>query len=326
MTVTRLRAALAGAAVVAAGLGTTTGAGTAAADPATEFPAAGCSTFADPKDDAKLNNVAQGPNDPDLDIEALTLRTTATSLLAYIKVADLAKGPMTTDGHRYSLNFTFNGHVFSASGSSFKNGTGAIRDGLAQTGQAGKTVQLGVDVPSLTAVPPKTEKGFKDSGLKVTFDQTANYVVIDLPIADITKYGGAPFGGTITAVDARATIDNYAVSTSVDTTNPANSGTAPATAKWLVGDNKCFSVPTRLALSVTKFAASRNVTAKLTTAAGQALGGKSVVFYLNGKKASTLKTAADGTAVLKNVKPGMTVKAEFLAVPGYAGTSAQRKV
>lgn len=325
MPLSRARASLTAAALVAGGLATTTGAGPAAADPAKELPPAGCQTFADPPGDAKAGlNTASNPNDPDLDITGLTLRTTATSLVGYIKVADLAAGPATTDGHRYTINFTFNGHVFSMSASAYKNGTGAIRDALAQTGQAGKTTQLGVDVPALDAVPPETDKGFKVSGLKATFDQAANYVVMELPLADVAKYGGRALSGAITAVDARATLDNYAVSSSVDTTNANNSATS--TSSWTAGDNKCFAVPTRLALSVAKYPATRTVTARLTTATGQALSGKAVAFYLNGRKVATMRTASNGTAVLRNVKPGYTVKAEFLAVPGYAGATATKKV
>lgn len=325
MSLARLRASVAAAAMVAAGLGATT-AGPATAHENKEWPAAGCQTISDAAGDAHVNNTTQIPSDPDLDITGVALRSTGESLMAYIKVSDLKAGPSTTDGHRFTLDFTFNGHVFSASGSAYKNGTGVIRDTLAETGQAGGTTALGVDVPSLTAVPPATDKGFKESGLHVTFDQTRDYVVVDLPIADIVKYGGKAFTGRITNVDARSTIDNYAVGTIADTTNPNNTQTTDPKVAWTVGDNKCFTVATKLALSVKKYVSTRTVTAKLTTATGQALPGKSVVFYLNGRKHSTVKTAANGTAVLKNVKPGYTVKAQFAAVSGYLGSTAQTKV
>lgn len=323
----RVRTSLTAAAILASGLASTGAApATAAGDPVKELPVAGCLTLPDGPADAQpavLLAQARLPNDPDLDITGLTLRTTATSLVGYIKVTDLAAGPSSTDGHRFSINFTFNGHVFSLSGSAFKNGTGAIRDGLATTGQAGKTTQLGVDVPSLTAVPPALDKGFVASGLKVTFDQANNYVVMELPLADLAKYGDKPFNGVITNLDARSAIDLYAISSIADTTTEGNTQTAPATAKWTVGDNKCF--PTRLALSVTKFPATRTVTAKLTTASGAPLAGELVTFYLNNKKHSAVRTASNGTAVLKNVKPGYTVKAVF-AGAGYGGSTATKKV
>lgn len=323
----RVRTSLTVAAILASGLASTGAAPAAAAgDPAKELPAAGCQTLADGPADAQPAVVlaaAKLPNDPDLDILGLTLRTTATSLVGYIKVTDLAAGPSSTDGHRYSINFTFNGHVFSLSGSAFKNGTGAVRDGLSQTGQAGKTTQLGIDVPSLTAVPPVLAKGFVESGLKVTFDQTGNYVVMELPLADVAKYGGKPFSGLVTNLDARSAIDLYAISSIADTTTPENAGTAPLTSKWTAGDNRCF--PSRLALSVAKLPATRTVTAKLTTASGAPLAGETVTFYLNGKRYSAVRTAANGTAVLKNVKPGFTVKAVF-AGAGYGGSTASKKV
>ena len=321
----RARTTLTAAALLAAGLGLPSAPAVAAGDPAKELPVAGCFTVTDTKGDAQASVlVAQAklPYDADLDILGLTLRTTATSLVGYVKVADLAAGPASTDGHRYSLNFTFNGHVFSASGSAYKNGTGGIRDGLAQTGQAGGVTALGVDVPSLTAVPPALDKGFVDSGLKVTFDVAKDVVVFDLPIADITKYGGKAFGGTVTNVDARSTIDMYALGSIADTTNADNTQTTDPKKVYASGDNRCF--PTRLALSVAKFPARRNVTAKLTMG-GVALPGELVTFYVNNRKHSTARTAADGTAVLKNVKPGYAVKAVHSG-PGYLGSTAATKV
>jgi hypothetical protein len=310
--------------LLAATFATTAGAAPAAADPAKELPAASCLTVTDPSGDAHVNNTDKVPYDADLDILGLTLRSTATSLVGYVKVADLADGPAYGDGHRYTINFTFNGHVFSLSGSHYKNGTGAVRDALATSGQAGRTTQLGVDTPSVTST--NTNRGFKDSGLEVTFDQDANWVVMELPFADVTKHGGKAFGGTITNVDVRATTDAYAVGIVADTTNPNNTQTTDPKVAWTVGDNRCFTMPTRLTLSVTKFPAHRTVTAKLATAAGQALAGQAVTFYVNGVKNGTRTTASNGTVFIKNVKPGSTVKAVFLATSGYLGSSAQTKV
>lgn len=325
MSFPRSRAALAATAMLAAGLATGADAGSAtvAADVTKELPAPGCVTVSDVAGDAHVNNTAQIPNDNDLDIVGLTLRTTSTALVGYIKVADLGAGPAYTDGHRFTIDFTFNGHVFSASGSAYKNGTGVVRDTLAETGQAGGTTALGVDVPSLTAVPPATDKGFKESGLKVTFDQTANYVVMELPLADIAKYGGKPFGGTVTNVDARSTVDNYAVGTIADTTNAGNTQTTDPKVVYAAGNNKCF--PSRLALSVAKSAAARAVTAKLTTGTGAVLAGQPVTFYVDNRKVGTVTTTSAGTALVKNVKPGSLVKVVF-AGAGYLGSSASKRV
>src|SRR3954454_10633816 len=135
------------AGLVAAGLPFVTGAG-AAGLPA-GYPTAGCFDFTDPSGDATALNPNNPNSDPDLDILGLALQSTGKDLKAYIKVNKLADGPsMSTDGHRFTLTFLFNGHVFSAAGSSYSHSTGAIRDGLAQLGQAGHTVQLSVDTPS----------------------------------------------------------------------------------------------------------------------------------------------------------------------------------
>jgi hypothetical protein len=225
------------AAGLVAGLGPLALTAHAAGTAATAYPKAGCFTLSDPKGDAKFDG--QAPNDPDMDILGVAFESTKTDLIAFAKVDKLAAGPQATDGHRYTFDFTFNGHVFSAAGSSYSHGTGAIRDGLAQTNEAGHTTQLGVDVPSLTAIPPAVDKGFKTSGLKITFDVAKSWVVFDLPIADIQKYGGAKFGGILTAVDVKSAYDSYAVSSQVDSSAVANA--AASTDMWKVGANTCFA-------------------------------------------------------------------------------------
>jgi hypothetical protein len=267
-----------------------------------DYPAAGCFTLSDPKGDAQF--VVQGsvkaPNDPDLDILGVALETTDTSLKAYVKVDALSDtGPALADGHRYTLDFTFNKHVFSAAGSDYGSGTGIIRDGLAQTGQAGHTTQLGVDVPSLTAIPPQTDKGFQDSGLKFTFDYTNSWVVIDLPIADIEKYGGASFDGAgLTAVDVKSATDAYAVSSQWDTTIKDN-GLPPSADVWNVGTNTCFGPPaavlTNAGVTTSQFGDTAKVSAKLTDAAGKPLAGKPVTFAVGSATASAT-TGTDGVA------------------------------
>jgi hypothetical protein len=231
----RTTAYAAGAAILAAAAGPLA----FHASAAVKYPTAGCFTQSDPTGDASFDAVT--PNDADLDITGLALDATKKTLYAFVKIDKLAAGPMATDGARYTFDFGFNGHVFSASGSTYQFGSGAIRDGLAQTGQAGGTTQLGVDVPSLTQVPPATSKGFVTSGLKVTFDTKRGYVVFALPNKDITKYGGktyTPVGTKLIGVDAKSGTDEYAVSSIWDTTNPSN-GVTSATS-WTTGANACF--------------------------------------------------------------------------------------
>jgi hypothetical protein len=211
------------------------------------YPAAGCFDFTDPTGDAHAVEPANPNNDPDLDITGLALQSTGKDLKAYIKVAQLGDGPSaSTDGHRFTLTFAFNGHIFSAAGSSFAHGTGAIRDGLSQTGQAGHLVQLSVDTPAVTSPDAVTGRaagdlGYKDSGLTFTWDKTNSFVVIDLPVADIEKYGGAKFTGKLQALAAFSATDEYAVSSQADSTEPGNATSYSGV--WQVGANKCFPAP-----------------------------------------------------------------------------------
>ena len=229
------------AAAMVAGLGPLAAGAHAAGSAAPAYPKAGCFTLTDPKGDARYDG--QGPNDPDLDILGVAFESTRTDLIAFARIDKLAAGPQIGDGQRYTLDFTFHGHVFSAAASSYSHGTGAIRDGLAQTNEAGHTVQLGVDVPSVTALPPQTDKGFKTSGLKVTFNTVKSWVVFDLPIKDIVKYGGAKFTGRLAAVDVRSAYDQYAVSSQVDSSAVGNASTSTDT--WTVGTNTCFPTKKR---------------------------------------------------------------------------------
>lgn len=212
------------------------------------YPVAGCFDFTDASGDSHWLN-GNNPSDPDLDILGVSLERTATDLKAYIKVNKLGDGPSaSTDGHRYTLNFIFNGHTFAAAGSSFAHGTGAIRDGLASTGQAGGTNQLSVDSPPSATDPAAITGratgglGYQRSGLSFTWDKTNSWVIVDLPIADIEKYGKGKFTGKLTGVGASAAVDDYAVSQPADSTEAGNATTA-YTGTWTVGANKCWPQP-----------------------------------------------------------------------------------
>jgi len=211
------------------------------------YPRAGCFDFKDPSGDAPALNADNPMSDPDLDILGVAFEKTAKDFKAFIKVNKLGAGPSaSTDGHRYTVSFLFNGHVFSLAGSHFAHGSGAIRDGLASTGQAGHSTQLGVDIPSVTstaAVSGRTSGnlGYKTSGLTLTWDTKNSWVVVSLPIADIQKYGGAKFTGTLQELAAFSANDLYAVSETSDTTEQGNSATY--TGIWKVGANKCFITP-----------------------------------------------------------------------------------
>ena len=299
----------------------------AADAPAYTLPAAGCFNLTDPTGDAQFEVLAS----KELDITGVALETTSTSLLGFAKVPSLsADGPGAPfDGQRFSLKFTFNGHVFSASGSSYAHGTGAVRDGLAQTGQAAHTTQLGVDTPAVDPTDPNfvTAKGFVDSGLKVTFDFTNHFVIWDLPIADIEKYGQAKFTGDLTTVGAVAQTDEYAVGSVWDSAPDAGDDGNPS-GVWTVGDNTCFSAataPVRTLLTLTK--TTKTVTASLVSIAKQPLAGQRITWKVNGRNVGTEKTNASGLATLRGVHKGDHVKATFKTVKGkYVGSSASTTV
>ncbi|MDQ1705181.1 MAG: hypothetical protein QOF18_1547, partial [Frankiaceae bacterium] len=211
--------------------------------------------------------------------------------------------------------------------SDYANGSGQIREGLAQTGQAGHVTQLGVDVPSLTAIPPATDKGFKDSGLKVTFDYTNSWVVIDLPIADVEKYGGAKFdGSTLTAVDVKSATDAYAVSSQWDNTIKDN-GLPPSTDSWNVGDNNCFGPPaatlSNVGAATAQFTDAAAAAAKLVDIDGRPLAGKPVRFTV-GAVTVIAKTGADGVAKAA-VKPKGKA-GTYALVTSFAGDASAGKV
>jgi len=274
----------------------------AADAPAYSLPSAGCFNLTDPKGDATFEVLASDA----LDITGVALDTTSTSLLGFAKVPALAAdGSEPFDGQRFTLKFTFNGHIFSASGSEYAHGSGAVRDGLAQTGQAAHTTQLGVDTPAVDPTDPNfvTAKGFVESGLKVTFDYKNSWVIWDLPIADIEKYGEAKFTGDLTTVGAVAQTDEYAVGSAWDTAPDAGDDGNP-TGVWTVGDNKCFADNTTsgaaTALSYLgdthmQYGDTAKVAAKVVGADGKPVTGAPVTFAI-GKLQTTAKTNAKGVA------------------------------
>jgi hypothetical protein len=280
----------------------------AAGAPVAGLPAADCFTAKDPKGDAKYNGqtVSQSPNDPDMDILGLTLGTTADSLVGYFKVDKLAAGPASLDGHRFAVNFTFNKHNFTASGSAFKDApAGQLRDGLSASGRIGKVTQLAVDggptIPTdaAGAQAAVAGPGFVESKLKYTFDVKTSMVSMSLPLADIEKYGKAPTAGaTFSAVFATASADSSTLSFPFDTVPDGGSATA-SKLTYTVGDNHCFAPPVPPLSSVgalkAQYGDTAAVAAKLVDAAGAAVAGKTVTFTLGASKATGV-TGADGVA------------------------------
>ena len=240
----RKAAVLASAAVLAAGLTPVLSvAGAASVGVSTiAYPKAGCFDIKDDSGDASYPAEPGVPSDKDLDILGVAFQTTKTDLRVFIKVNQLADGPTAADGHRYSVYFDYGDHQFALSGSHYAHGSGAVRDGLASSGYAGHTTQLGIDVPSVTAVPPPTRRGYVTSNLAFTWDTAKSWIVADLPLSDIAKYAGKKFAGRVTDVAVVSQEDRYAVGSVVDVTEPNNDSSA-YTGTFVAGANKCFAAP-----------------------------------------------------------------------------------
>ncbi len=259
-------------------------------DPLTDYPAADCATYKDPKGDAVYNNA---PNDPDLDITAYTLRTTADALVAYLKVDKLGAKPTVTplDGHRFYSDFTFNKHVFTVAASAFSSYGSSVRENAAKSGQVGPMAAMTVDSAGTGGDP-----GFTDAKVTAKFDTKASIVVLSVPLASIEKYGKAPLAGaTLTAVAGRAGADTGVLILPTDNTKSAK----PADDVYAIGDNHCFAAPTpplsNFGAVTAQYGDSAAVAAKLVDGAGAPVAGKTVTFTLGTSKA-TGTTGADGVA------------------------------
>jgi hypothetical protein len=275
---------------------------------------ADCFAAKDPKGDASVGILVGAPglpNDPDLDLTGLTVGTAGPNLVAYIKVDKLDVGPASTDGHRFTVNFTFNKHTFALAGSAYANAqNGQLRDGLASTGQFSHVTQLSVDGKSLTDPAGRTAPGFVDSGLKYTFDIKNSYVVASLPLADIEKYGKAPVAGaTFTGLYAISAADTDAVSNQADAVPDGSTSSAPGKLTYAVGDNHCFAAAapaagplTNVGVTKAQYGDVAAVAAKLIDSAGAPVAGKTLTFVIGSAKATGV-TGADGVA-----KAALTVK------------------
>ncbi len=293
--------------------------------PPAPLPLAGCVLSTDPKGDAHPLN-ASAPNDPDLDLTGLTFATSGANLVAFAKVDKLGAGPsQSTDGHRFSFLFTHNKHVFAMAGSAYKNAASAgVKNGLASSGQFSAVTQLSVDGPGLTDPNSRTNPGFVASGLKFTFDQKNSYVIASLPIADVEKYGKAPFAGAeLTGIYATSATDTTVVSSQADIVPDGAPTTKPSTLTYTGGDSSCLA-PSAAAPTASTATATMRVSAPtrvqtsdvqvvavtLTGPDGKPSSGATVTGKLGSGPTATGKTNSSGKATLR------------VAVTGKAGTYA----
>ena len=243
----------------------------------TLLPVTGCYAVAD---------VAGDVADQDLDLLGLSLRTTGTSLQAYLRVSSLQKSPRTGTAHRFAVTFVFRGHRFSAAATSSAHGESFVRDVPGAAQALGGSVQL-------------SDNGInRSSGLAASFDLAHSFVVLDLPLADLTRWAGGPAAGTLTTVEATSAPDAFVTTyAGGDTTVPA--GRRASTSTYVLGDNRCFG-PAPAVLSLPGLHGAQYgdlvpVSARLVDASGRALGGRTVVFSFAGQR-QTATTSSDGLA------------------------------
>ena len=262
---------------------------------AVDAPASGCYQVTDQVGDV---------SDPDLDLVGVAFKTTSSSLRAYVRPNVLSSGPRGGDAHRFAVAFTYRGVRFTAAASGSAHGTDRLRDNPIAARTVGTRTQLYVGTGPLTTAT---------SDLTAVFDGRNSLVVLDLPIKDIARYGGAPwgagYGAELTDVVATSALDATATTFGADTTGDRGF-------RYAVGDNHCFG-PAAAVLSVLSAAQSQygdlaRVTVRLTDASGRPLPGRTVRLELAGSSTSAT-TSGDGTATA-TLSPGVTAGTYPLAV------------
>jgi hypothetical protein len=282
----------------------------------TPGPAAGCFDFSDPKGDAPpvtLTAPAMA-NDPDLDILGVAYQTTADKFTTYIKVDKLATRPAQAPGHTFYSDFTYNKLAFSIFAASYDPAAiGTARNTGASSGAPlAPTAQLRV---------AGTYKA--DVVVDAKFDVPNSMVTLTVPRAALDKYATVPFadGTEMTLVKARSNADAGGV------TPAGGDTTGTPESKLVVGSNKCFGPPAAKLLNAGKttvqYTDAAALAAKLTSATGAALAGKTVTFQVGSAKA-TAKTGSDGVARAA-LDPGLAA-GTYSLVTSFAGDATAGKV
>ena len=249
------------------------------------WPASASSTLLPVSNCYSVADAAGDVADHDLDLLGLSLRTTGSSLQAYLRVSSLQTAPRFAEGHRFAVAFGYRGHRFTAAASSSAHGLSGVRDVPGVSTISGGSVQL-------------TDNGTaRRSTVTAQFDTTHSFVVLDIPLADLTKTAGAPATGFLTAVEATSAAE-AAVATygGGDSTIPA--GQRTSTSAYLLGDNSCFG-PAPAVLSVqsplqAQYADQVAVAARLLDGSGRPLAGRQVSVSLAGVRA-VATTSSDGS-------------------------------
>ena len=270
---------------------------TATAAPGAPIP--GCVTFGDPKGDASVGPLVDGPGvaEPDLDITGLVLQATPDTFRSITKVDKLASRPQSTPGHSFYTYFTVNKKAVALIATAYDPAAfGDAQDGLA-------AATAGTPAARSPQTRMTVDGALVTSTVKSVFDVKTSTVTITIPRAELAKaVGGLADGATLTKVYARNSATTPAGGLFVDSTAKDNSTGATDKEAWKVGDNKCFAAATSplSSVGVTKaqYADMAPVAARLLDAAGKPVAGKSVTFQLGSERAFAT-TAKNGVAKAK---------------------------
>lgn len=239
--------------------------------PSVPVPAAGCRGFVDPKGDARPSAGPASPgNDPDLDIVAVTGRTTKDAVAGHLQIDKLAGKPSFPgfSGHRFEYSFTV----------------------------AGKVVVLRADAEGAGA---GLVDGAASPDLKVTaaFDPVSSQVVLGVDRAGLAKATGSalPDGTVLTDVVARSFARTAVGTVAADTATPEDK----ATARYTVGDSTCFEP--RLSVSLpgeVQTSDMAQVTVSLVTSDERPAAGQTVTAQVGKGRAVSAKTNEQGAVNL----------------------------
>lgn len=237
--------------------------------PTVPVPASGCFGFTDVKGDARPVG-GQAPNEPDLDLLAVTGRTSSTALAGHLQIDKLAAkpaGPAFT-GHRFEYQFSVGGKVVLLRATETGPGEGLV-DG--------------------SVVPD----------LKVTaaFDIVSSQVVLSVERAGLAKALGRelPEGTFLEAQVARSIARSPGVAFGTDTATTDDAGRA----RYTVGDNTCFAPKISVSLpGQVQTSDSALVSVSMTTSDGRIAAGQTVTARVGSSRSVSAKTDEQGNATL----------------------------
>lgn len=266
-----------------------------------DFPRAGCSrAVVDDAGDAKYTLSGTGATAvprPDnasvdgLDILTVALRTTDTDFKAYVAIKDLNKAFGTIET-AYAWDITFE----NADGTKF-----VLMDMMTNATWDQTTVKApsSHEYPKGTYLIGQTLGVF--DGVKRETDKAKGFVVISVPLAQLTKgFPSTPMKvGTTEISKIAATSYAYIPYTGAGSKRPAD--VAATDVKYLVGDEYCFGPPpaalSAFAAPKVQYGDTTKLTATLKSEAGTALAGKTVQFTVPGEPGMPLKGVTNASGV-----------------------------